>query len=563
MVRQRGDHVFISYSSENKAAAQELVEFLEEFGVSVWYDAFSLVPGEDWQAEIERAITSSRAIIVCVGGDGIRAGMQRELAMMLSQAHNASKPLIVVLLPGADASALPSDFTEFQYLDLREGIGDSRSLVRLLSAVESAQEEGSIAQRSRIGDTLMKSNDYLGANESYQRAYESALEALGPTHQRTLDTLLKLANAKHGLGHLTEAEIDLRKLLASLNGRDEQPRLWATAQNNLASVLRDMGRLSEAEVHIRQALEIDKISLGEGHPAYATRLNNLGSVLRDTGRLVEAEALFREALEIDRASLGAEHPTIATRLNNLGSILRDTGRLKEAEALFSEALEIDRKTLGSDHPAIANRLSNLGSVLRLSGRVGDAEVLLRQALEIDLRVLGGDHPTVANRLNSLGALLRDKGDLAEAEVLFSRALEIDRAALGEKHPSVAVTLNNLASVLSAKGNANAAIAHYDEALAILEETMGEESHLTASVTKSIGETQTRSRQLTRRQREVLSWLAYGKTLQDVSAIMGLSVATVEKHLRLAMEALETSSKDEALLKFSEAGLALPSIDQEN
>ncbi len=56
------------------------------------------------------------------------------------------------------------------------------------------------------------------------------------------------------------------------------------------------------------------------------------------------------------------------------------------------------------------------------------------------------------------------------------------------------------------------------------------------------------RNLTRRQREVLEWVGYGKTTQDIATIMGLTVATVEKHLRLAREALSVETTAQAVLK---------------
>jgi len=58
------------------------------------------------------------------------------------------------------------------------------------------------------------------------------------------------------------------------------------------------------------------------------------------------------------------------------------------------------------------------------------------------------------------------------------------------------------------------------------------------------------RQLTGRQREVLEWARDGKTTQDIALIMGLTVATVEKHLRLAREALDVDSTAQAVLKAS-------------
>lgn len=58
------------------------------------------------------------------------------------------------------------------------------------------------------------------------------------------------------------------------------------------------------------------------------------------------------------------------------------------------------------------------------------------------------------------------------------------------------------------------------------------------------------RPLTARQREVLEWVGAGKTTQDIAQIMGLTATTVEKHLRLAREALGVDTTAQAVLKAS-------------
>lgn len=59
---------------------------------------------------------------------------------------------------------------------------------------------------------------------------------------------------------------------------------------------------------------------------------------------------------------------------------------------------------------------------------------------------------------------------------------------------------------------------------------------------------TPNRSLTRRQREALEWVGDGKTTQDIALLMGLTSATVEKHLRLAREALAVETTAQAVLK---------------
>ncbi len=71
--------------------------------------------------------------------------------------------------------------------------------------------------------------------------------------------------------------------------------------------------------------------------------------------------------------------------------------------------------------------------------------------------------------------------------------------------------------------------------------------------------------LSRRQREALEWVGDGKSYQDIATIMGVSMATVEKHLRLAREKLRVGTTAQAVLKaafqnqiYTLAGSAAPS-----
>lgn len=58
----------------------------------------------------------------------------------------------------------------------------------------------------------------------------------------------------------------------------------------------------------------------------------------------------------------------------------------------------------------------------------------------------------------------------------------------------------------------------------------------------------RRRPLTDRQREALEWVADGKTSQDVALLMQISPAMVEKHLRIAREALSVETTAQAVAK---------------
>jgi tetratricopeptide (TPR) repeat protein len=216
----------------------------------------------------------------------------------------------------------------------------------------------------------------------------------------------------------------------------------AESLGGLAAALWSQSKLAEAESAYRQALEIQRKSLGAEHPDIATSLNNLGTVLWSQGKLAESEAIQREALAMYRKLAGDEspetrervdkgvHTEVATSLNNLALVLWRQGKLDEAETMFRESLALKRK-LKVDHQDLAAVINNLAFVLWKKGQLPEAEALNREALEMRKKVLGNDSPDVAASLDNLGGVLRDANRLPEAEAALRECLAIREKKIPE------------------------------------------------------------------------------------------------------------------------------------
>ena len=140
----------------------------------------------------------------------------------------------------------------------------------------------------------------------------------------------------------------------------------------LALVLRERGKLDEAEPLSRQVLEAQRRVLGPEHPDTLMAMNNLAIFLLDRSNPVEAEPILRELLRVRRTQ-PKNLPDLANTLSALGWALTDTGKAREAEPLLREALEIRRKVLPKGHWATANTESLLGGCLTKLGRYDEAE----------------------------------------------------------------------------------------------------------------------------------------------------------------------------------------------
>ena len=95
--------------------------------------------------------------------------------------------------------------------------------------------------------------------------------------------------------------------------------------SNYGMILISLGKLKEAELSYRKAIEIK--------PDYADAHYNLGIILIDLGKLHQAELSIREAIKIN--------PTFAEAHLNLGIILKDFGNLKDEDLSSRKAIEIN------------------------------------------------------------------------------------------------------------------------------------------------------------------------------------------------------------------------------
>ena len=145
--------------------------------------------------------------------------------------------------------------------------------------------------------------------------------------------------------------------------------------DSLAETAYHQGRYALAEYAYRQAWQakVSSPDFGAEHPDTLSTRSNLVNVVRDLGRLEEAEAGHRAVLETYVCVLGAEHPDALSTRSNLANVVRDLGRLEEAEAEHRAVLETYVRVLGAEHPDTLASRNNLTKVLGALGRPEEAE----------------------------------------------------------------------------------------------------------------------------------------------------------------------------------------------
>ena len=112
--------VFLCHASQDKPAVRELYKKLyAEDWIQPWLDEEELLPGQDWNLEIEKAVEASDAVIVCVSHVSVakEGYVQKELRQVLDIALNKLEGAIFIIPVRLDECELPRSIRDRQGLD--------------------------------------------------------------------------------------------------------------------------------------------------------------------------------------------------------------------------------------------------------------------------------------------------------------------------------------------------------------------------------------------------------------------------------------------------------------
>lgn len=127
--------VFLSHAKEDKDAVRKLRTDLVAAGHKPWLDEEDLLPGQDWEVEIRRAVTTCDIVLVCVSTRSERRGyLQKEIAYALDVASQQPEGAIFLIPVKLEPCEVPARLSKWQWVDLHA----DRGLQRLLQALSKA-----------------------------------------------------------------------------------------------------------------------------------------------------------------------------------------------------------------------------------------------------------------------------------------------------------------------------------------------------------------------------------------------------------------------------------------
>lgn len=114
--------VFLCHSSTNKPIARDLYHRLESDGVDPWLDEKKLLPGQNWQMEIEKAVRNSDMVIVFLSRASIskRGYVQKEIRIALDVADEQPDGTIFIVPLRLEECDIPDRLRQWQWVNYFE-----------------------------------------------------------------------------------------------------------------------------------------------------------------------------------------------------------------------------------------------------------------------------------------------------------------------------------------------------------------------------------------------------------------------------------------------------------
>ncbi len=248
-------------------------------------------------------------------------------------------------------------------------------------------------------------------------------------HSRRAATLQALGQLKEALEHATKSIALFRKVKP---GDAPNVALMMTSMVTYQALLGV--KPAELEAQQRESIDMFHRLFPSGHPNLGLALNNMAWLLREQGKLDEAEPVFIEALASHRRFGTDAGVGEAQTLINLAQLARAKSDLTLAESRAREAVDTLSKSFPDGHMVTATALSDIGVTLRERGRFEQAAESYHQAAQLQRRLVGPSHAYLIISLGGEGECLAAVGRAAEAVALLREALRI---AVGQKPENVA------------------------------------------------------------------------------------------------------------------------------
>jgi hypothetical protein len=119
-IADRKLRVFLCHSSQDKPVVREIyLRLIVEDWIDPWLDEEKLLPGQDWNMEIEKAVEIADVVIVCISNNSVtkEGYIQKEMKRILDKEEEKPAGVIYIIPLRLEICDVPYRLKKYQYLD--------------------------------------------------------------------------------------------------------------------------------------------------------------------------------------------------------------------------------------------------------------------------------------------------------------------------------------------------------------------------------------------------------------------------------------------------------------
>jgi len=146
--------VFLCHSSGDKPQVKKLYDVLLARGMDPWLDSEKLLPGQDWNFEINKALDASDVIVLCLSQKSVdkEGYVQKEIRIAIDRALEMPEGRIFLIPARLEECELPYKIRTYQWVDLfsEEGMVKLMKSLNLRASQVEAQAVSSDGELKAI-----------------------------------------------------------------------------------------------------------------------------------------------------------------------------------------------------------------------------------------------------------------------------------------------------------------------------------------------------------------------------------------------------------------------------
>ncbi len=198
--------VFLCHAHADRDSVRKLYSRLTQDGVDAWFDKAKLLPGQDWELEIRKAVREADVVVVCLSKQFNQAGFrQKEVRLALDTAMEKPEGEIFIIPARLEECDNLESLRKWHWVDLFEDNG-YEMLMRALrprwktenvikKILRNALTEKNLSNTARHASKRRKEDGFLAIlieHPDYRTEFEEAVKGAGaiPIYERNREVIV-------------------------------------------------------------------------------------------------------------------------------------------------------------------------------------------------------------------------------------------------------------------------------------------------------------------------------------------------------------------------------------